>query len=75
MPKRLPAATAETLPSLIESILFVAEEPVEVPLLAQALRRSEGEIEDALAELEDRCLQGGTRVQRTGELVQLVTNP
>ena len=52
MPKRLPAATAETLPSLIESILFVAEEPVEVPLLAQALRRSEGEIEDALAELK-----------------------
>jgi segregation and condensation protein B len=75
MPKRLPALTAAHLPSLIESILFVAEEPVEVPLLAQALRRPEEEIEGALAELEQRCLLGGTRVQRTGELVQLVTNP
>ena len=75
MPKRLPALTAEHLPSLIESILFVAEEPVEVPLLAQALRRPQAEIEGALAELEQRCLLGGTRVQRTGELVQLVTDP
>ena len=75
MPKRLPALTAEHLPSLIESILFVAEEPVEVPLLAQALRRPVAEIEGALTELEERCMLGGTRVQRTGELVQLVTNP
>jgi segregation and condensation protein B len=75
MPKRLPALTAEHLPSLIESILFVAEEPVEVSLLAQALRRPQAEIEGALAELEQRCMLGGTRVQRTGELVQLVTNP
>ena len=75
MPKRLPALTPEHLPSLIESILFVAEEPVEVPLLAQALRRPAEEIEGALTELEERCMLGGTRVQRTGELVQLVTNP
>jgi segregation and condensation protein B len=75
MPKRLPAVTADTLPALIESILFVAEEPVEVGLLAQALRRPDEEIEGALAELEQRCLLGGTRIQRTGEVVQLVTNP
>lgn len=75
MPKRLPALTAEHLPSLIESILFVAEEPVEVPLLAQALRRPAADIEGALAELEQRCMLGGTRVQRTGDLVQLVTDP
>jgi segregation and condensation protein B len=75
MPKRPPAVTAETLPALVESILFVAEEPVEVSLLAQAMRCPEVDIEGAIAELEQRCLVGGTRVQRTGDLVQLVTNP
>jgi len=75
MPKRLAALTAERVPALIESILFVAEEPVEVGLLAQALRRPTEDIENALAELEQRCMEGGTRLQRTGDLVQLVTNP
>ncbi|HEX5142010.1 MAG TPA: SMC-Scp complex subunit ScpB [Dehalococcoidia bacterium] len=75
MPKRLPSLNAELLPSIVESILFVAEEPVEVSLLARALRRPDQEVEGALAELEQRCLAGGTRLQRTGDLVQLVTDP
>lgn len=75
MPKRLPALTAEQLPAIIESILFVAEEPVETDLLARALRRPPEDIEAALAELEERCNSGGTRLQRTGDLVQLVTAP
>jgi segregation and condensation protein B len=75
MTKRIPALTAQRLPAAIESILFVAEEPVETTLLARALRRPLGEIEGALAELEQRCALGGTRLQRTGDLVQLVTAP
>jgi segregation and condensation protein B len=75
MTKRLPALTSERLPATIESILFVAEEPVDITLLARALRRSQEEIEAALAELEQRCALGGTRLQRTGGLLQLVTAP
>ena len=75
MAKRIPALNAGQLPGYIESILFVAEEPVSVPMLIQALRASRDAIEDALAELEQRCLDGGTRLQRDGDVVQLVTAP
>lgn len=73
MAKRIPAVTPDQLPVYIESILFVAEEPVSVPMLIQALRASRDAVEDALAELEQRCLSGGTRLQRDGDVVQLVT--
>ena len=73
--KRLPALNRETLAPVIESILFVTEEPVEVGTLVRTLHHSRHEVEDALAELEQRCAAGGTRVQRDGDLVQLVTAP
>jgi segregation and condensation protein B len=75
MNKRLPALSKDRLPSIIESILFVADEAVDVSLLAKALRRSTTDVEAALAELEDRCSLGGTRLQRAGDTVQLVTAP
>lgn len=75
MTKRLPSLSKERLPSVIESVLFVADEPVDTSLLAKALRRPLADVEDALAELERRCAEGGTRLQRTGDLVQLVTAP
>jgi segregation and condensation protein B len=73
MAKRIPAVSTDRLPAYIESILFVAEEPVSVPMLIQAMRASRDAVEDALAELEQRCLEGGTRLQRDGDVVQLVT--
>jgi segregation and condensation protein B len=75
MNKRLPALNKDRLPSIIESILFVADEPVDVSLLARALRRPVTDVEGALALLEDRCSLGGTRLQRAGDTVQLVTAP
>jgi segregation and condensation protein B len=75
MNKRLPALDKDRLPSIIESILFVADGPVEVSLLSRALRRQIFDIEAALAVLEDRCAGGGTRLQRAGYTVQLVTAP
>jgi segregation and condensation protein B len=72
---QLPSLTKESLPAAIESILFVAEEPVEVQLLARVLQRPRSEVEAALRQLEKRCSEGGTRLQRTGGLVQLVTAP
>ncbi len=75
MNKRLPALNKDRLPSIIESILFVADEAVDVSLLSKALRRPTSDIEDALTVVEDRCSLGGTRLQRTGDTVQLVTVP
>jgi segregation and condensation protein B len=75
MNKRLPALNKDRLPSIIESILFVADGPVDVSLLSRALRRQIFDIEEALATLEDRCSLGGTRLQRAGDTVQLVTAP
>jgi segregation and condensation protein B len=75
MNKRLPSLSKDRLAAVIESVLFVADEAVDVSLLAKALRRPTAEIESALSELEERCAAGGTRLQRTGDSVQLVTAP
>jgi segregation and condensation protein B len=75
MNKRLPSLSKDRLPAAIEAILFVADEAVDVSMLARALRRPADAIEEALAELELRCAEGGTRLQRTRDAVQLVTAP
>jgi segregation and condensation protein B len=75
MNRRLPTMPRDRLPAMLESILFVAEVAVEVDMLARAVRRRRGDVEEALAELEQRCAEGGTRLQRNGEFVQLVTAP
>jgi segregation and condensation protein B len=63
--------------SLLESLLFVAEEPVEPARLAQALDRTIGEVDAGLIILQDRYEQEnrGIRLQRRSGRVQLVTNP
>jgi segregation and condensation protein B len=73
--KRLPSLSRELLWRVIESILFVTDEPVDVGSLAKALRRPRDEIETALVALEERHGEGGIRIQRTGDLVQLVSAP
>jgi segregation and condensation protein B len=75
MNKRLPSLSKDRLPAAIESILFVADDAVEISMLARALRRPADAIEEALVELEVRCAEGGTRLQRTRDAVQLVTAP
>ena len=75
MNKRLPSLSKDRLPAVIESILFVADEAVEISMLSRALHRPADAIEEALAELELRCGEGGTRLQRTRDAVQLVTSP
>lgn len=75
MNKRLPSLSKDRLPAVIESILFVADGAVEISMLSRALRRPADAIEEALAELELRCAEGGTRLQRTRDSVQLVTSP
>ena len=73
--KQLPRLSRETLPSIIESILFVAEEPVDTADLCRALSRSRNDVQAALVTLAERHSEGGIRLQRTGDRVQLVSAP
>jgi len=72
-------AVAETFPlvSTLESLLFVADEPVEPARLAQALRCSRAEVDAALAQLRAEYARHnrGVRLQERNGKVQLVTNP
>ncbi len=59
----------------VESVLFVAEEPVRVEQLAAALEAPADLVEAALAALEQEYQGRGIRLQRHGPRVQLVSAP
>jgi segregation and condensation protein B len=73
--KRLPQPSADRLPALIESILFVADEPVESSALSKALRRPRIEVDAALDSLASQYEGRGLRIQRSNGLVQMVSAP
>jgi segregation and condensation protein B len=60
---------------LIESLLFVADEPVQVEALAAVLDISVEQVEAALTDLTLDYEQRGLRLQRKSNRVQLVTAP
>jgi segregation and condensation protein B len=73
---QMPATLPEpTLVQLLESLLFVAGEPVTVAQLARGLEAPADAVEAALAQLTALCEGRGVRVQRHGETVQLVSAP
>ncbi len=59
----------------VESLLFVADEPISVGRLAEALAVAPGDVERALSELEAAYVGRGLSLQRAGSLVQLITAP
>ncbi len=59
----------------VESLLFVADAPVSVGRLAEALEVTAGQVERALADLEAAYAERGLRLQRAGSRVQLITAP
>ena len=63
------------MPALLESLLYVAPQPVSVANLAAALDRPLEEIEEALGTLASSYDLRGLRVQRQRNRVQLVTAP
>lgn len=64
------------LPVMVESLLFVASEPVPVTQIAEALNVKLAEVEQALAELNAaEQATRGVRVQRKADKVQLTTQP
>jgi len=64
-----------SLAAQVESLLFVADGPVSVGRLAEALDFTPGNIEQALSDLEAAYAGRGLRLQRVGSRVQLITAP
>jgi segregation and condensation protein B len=67
--------TGPNLLTLLEGLLFVADEPVSFQRLSQALDVSEEAVKSALALLEQSFVDRGVRLQRAGGCVQLVSAP
>ena len=59
----------------VESLLFVATEPVPIARLADVLQVESDEIEQALVILHHEYGDRGMRIQRKGKRVQMVTAP
>jgi len=66
---------ALSLVTKVESLLFVADAPVSVNRLAEALEVTPVQVEQVLAELEAAYAGRGVRLQRAGNRVQLVSAP
>ena len=66
---------ADQLANVLEAVLFVADAPIDVAALARTVNASKHDVVAALDELADSCRPRGVRVQRTGDLVQLVSAP
>jgi segregation and condensation protein B len=68
-------ALDEKLKLIIESVLFVAEDPVEIGALARLAGRREAEVSQAIELMATDYQDRGLRIQRTGSAVQMVTAP
>lgn len=64
-----------SLKSKVESLLFVAGEPVAIERLAAALDSGKDQVETALQDLAQDYSGRGIRLQRKGQRVQMVTAP
>ncbi len=67
--------TPLNLSALIEALLFVAPDPVSYSQLATTLGVSSRRVKEEVKNLEKRYQEGGIRVQRLRERVQLVSAP
>ncbi len=66
---------SDSLKLIVESILFVADDPVEIDVLARICGRKPGDVVGAIDSLSVDYQARGLRIQRTGEAVQMVTAP
>ncbi len=63
------------LAALIESLLFVADGPVSVGRLSEALEVPASQVEQALQELEEDLRRRGLRLEWMGSRLQMTTAP
>ncbi len=74
-PKLIERPEPEQVLPITEAVLFVADSPVEIGALARTINAPKAEVIAAIEQLAEQCRQRGVRVQRSGELVQLVSAP
>ena len=74
-PRKAPAPSTNELPWVLESLLFVAEEPLSVGALASAAGVGEGAARKALTRLAADYEARGLRLMEDGQKYQLVTAP
>ena len=65
----------DELVQILEAVLFVADAPIELAALARTVNAPRADVEKKLDELAEVCRDRGVRLQRSGELVQLVSAP
>lgn len=65
----------ERLKLIVESVLFVADGPVEVSALARIAEADVDNVQQAVDALAVECQRRGVRVQRTGTAAQMVSSP
>ena len=63
-----------TTDCLLEALLFVADGPIALEDLAQAMECDLGGVEEAIAELTSALAQRGLGIARSGSAVQMVTS-
>jgi segregation and condensation protein B len=63
----------EELSNVLEAVLFVADSPIEIAALARTVNAPKHDVSAALNELAEALSGHGVRLQRTGDLVQLVS--
>ena len=74
-PKLIERPDPEQVLNVVEAVLFVADQPADVGLIARSLNAPKEEVVQAVEQLAEQCRERGVRVQRTGDLVQLVSAP
>jgi segregation and condensation protein B len=74
-PSKIVPPAPDRLPAIIESLLFIAEEPMEIAVLAKSLGLPRRNVEQAIDQLIANVDGRGVFVQRTGDRVQLATVP
>ena len=72
-PRLIEPPPAEHLTAVVEAVLFVADAPLEVVALARIIAAPKADVDKALNALAEQCRDRGVRLQRTGDLVQLVS--
>jgi segregation and condensation protein B len=70
-----PSIDRTQLKLVIESVLFVADGPVDLRTLARLTEAPQDEVAAAVAELAAEAKTRGVRIQQTGQAVQLVSAP
>jgi segregation and condensation protein B len=73
--QKIEPPSADLLPAVLESLLFVAGEPQEIGTLAKTVGLPRQRVEKAIDALIDQRDGRGVFVQRLGERVQLATVP